>query len=334
MILLFRSYRMRLRWPTMTRGFGTAPNRWRRCVGLIAVALVIATPATGPAEAQTDKTIGLVVGFAPGGTSSIVAHYLAEGLQVTLNRSVVVENKAGAGGLVAADFVKKQPPDGTSLLVLSSTSLMKFPPTPELTPIGQIATFEYVFVVASKVGAKTLSQYFDQARADPLLRTYASPGAGTLSHLIAESLAQQTEVPLVAVHFRGSAPAATNVLGGHVAAAVLPMPDYVPLRDSIRAIAVGAEARSPLLPEVPTTWESKYAAVTSGWMGLFAPQHTAPDIIQMLSAAAKAALGTNPQFLVDRGFQPTGTTPEEMARIHQRDYDQWLPVLQKLGIAP
>jgi tripartite-type tricarboxylate transporter receptor subunit TctC len=211
---------------------------------------------------------------------------------------------------------------------------MKFPPTPELTPIAQVATFEYVFVVAAKVGAKTLPEYFDQARADPSQRTYASPGAGTLSHLIAESLAQQTEVPLVAVHFRGSAPAATNVLGGHVAAGVLPMPDYVPLRESIRPIAVGADVRSQLLPEVATISESKYAAVTPGWMGLFAPQHTPPETIEMLSAAVKAALRTNPQFLVDRGFQPTGTTPGEMARIHQRDYDLWLPILQKLRIIP
>ena len=189
-------------------------------------------------------------------------------------------------------------------------------------------------MVGPKVEAKTLPEYFDQARADPSLRTYASPGAGTLSHLIAEALAQQSEVPLVAVQFRGSAPAATNVLGGHVAAAVLPMPDFVPLRDSVRAIAVGAEARSPLLPQVPTVSESKYAAVTAGWMGLFAPQDTAPDTIQMLGAAAKAALGSDPQFLVDRGFQPTGTTPEEMAMIYQRDYDRWLPVLQRLGITP
>lgn len=295
-------------------------------------ALVLAAAASAPAQA--DKAITLVVGFAPGGTSSIVAHYLASGLQARLNKSVVVENRAGAGGLVAADFVKKQPPDGSTLLVLSSTSLMKFPPAPHLLPIAQLATFEYVFVVGPQVGAKSLPDYFDQARADPSLRTYASPGAGTLSHLIAESLAQQTEVPLVAVHFRGSAPAATNVLGGHVAAAVLPMPDYVPLRDSLRAIAVGAEARSPLLPQIPTVSESKYAAVTPGWLGLFAPQGSPPDMIQMLSDSARAALKSNPQFLVDRGFQPTGTTPEEMATIHQRDYDRWLPVLQKLGITP
>lgn len=318
----------------MSHCFTRGLRALRRCAALTALALALAAPAAPPALAQTDRTITLVVGFAPGGTSSIVAHYLAEGLQAKLNRSVIVENKAGAGGLVAADFIKKQPPDGTSLLVLSSTSLMKFPPTPELVPIAQIATFEYVFVVGPNVGAKTLMEYFDQARADPALRTYGSPGAGTLSHLIGASLAQQTEVPLVAVHFRGSAPAATNVLGGHVAAAVLPMPDYVPLRDSIRAIAVGAEARSPLLPQVPTMSESKYEAVTPGWMGLFAPQHTPPDTIRMLSAAAKAAVGSNPQFLVERGFQPTGTAPEEMATIHQRDYDRWLPVLQKLGITP
>lgn len=119
-----------------------------------------------------------------------------------------------------------------------------------------------------------------------------------------------------------------------MAAAVLPMTDYVPLRESVRAIAVGAEARSPLLPQVPTVSESQYAAVTPGWMGLFAPQGTPPDTIQMLSDSAKAALGPDPQFLVDRGFQPAGTTPEEMAMIHQRDYDRWLPVLQKLGITP
>jgi tripartite-type tricarboxylate transporter receptor subunit TctC len=318
----------------MTRRFERRSHALKRCLVLIAFALAVVASAAAPAHAQADKTITLVVGFAPGGTSSIVAHYLASGLQAKLNRPVVVENKAGAGGLVAADFVKKQPPDGSTLLVLSSTSLMKFPPTPQLAPIAQVATFEYVFVVGPKVAAKTLPEYFDQARADPSLRTYASPGAGTLSHLIGEGLALQTEVPLVAVHFRGSAPAATNVLGGHVAAGVLPMPDYVPLRDSLRAIAVGAEARSPLLPQVPTVSESKYAAVTAGWMGLFAPQDTPPDTIQLLSASAKAALGSDPQFLVDRGFQPTGTTPEQMAMIHQRDYDRWLPVLQKLGITP
>lgn len=290
--------------------------------------------AVAPAQAQDNKLVTLVVGFAPGGTSSIVAQYLAEGLQAKLNTTVIVENKPGAGGLVAAEFVKRQAPDGATLLVLSSTTLMKFPPTPELTPIAQVATFDYVFAAGSSIRAETLGEYFGGARADEALRTYASPGPGTLPHLIVEALAQQSTVPMVAVQFRGSAPAALHVLGAHVPAAILPMPDYLPHRESVRAIAVVAEKRSPLLPNVPTMSEDNYDIKTVGWIGLFAPQHTPAATIQRLSAAVKAAIGSNPKYLAERGFQPTGSTPEELGRVHRRDYERWLPVLQKLGIAP
>ena len=286
------------------------------------------------AQAQNVKLITLVVGFAPGGTSSIVAHYLAEGMQAKLGTAVIVENKAGAGGLVAADYVKRQAPDGATLLVLSSTSLMKFPPTSELVPIAQVATFDYVFAAGPTIRAETLGDYFGAARADVAMRTYASPGPGTLPHLIVEAMAQQMNLPLVAVQFRGSAPAALNVLGGHVAAAILPMPDYLPHRDNVRAIAIVAERRSSLLPNVPTMAEDNYDINTVGWIGLFAPQHTPPETIQTLSAAAKAAITSNPRYLAERGFHPTGTTAEELALIHRRDYERWLPTLQKLGIAP
>ncbi len=214
------------------------------CMTGIALALAVL-----PAQAQGSKPITLVVGFAPGGTSSIVAHYLAEGVQARLKTAVIVENKPGAGGLVAADFVKKQAPDGATVLVFSSTTLMKFPPTPELVPIGQVATFDYIFAAGAAARAETVGEYLEAARADPALRTYASPGPGTLPHLIVEALAQQANVPLVVVQFRGSAPAALNVLGGHVPAAMLPLPDYLPHRDksppdrrcSRQALATAAE---------------------------------------------------------------------------------------------
>jgi tripartite-type tricarboxylate transporter receptor subunit TctC len=301
----------------------------RLCMTGIALALAVL-----PAQAQGSKPITLVVGFAPGGTSSIVAHYLAEGMQAKLKTAVIVENKPGAGGLVAADFVKKQAPDGATVLVFSSTTLMKFPPTPELVPIGQVATFDYVFAAGAAARAETLGEYLEAARADPALRTYASPGPGTLPHLIVEALAQQANVPLVVVQFRGSAPAALNVLGGHVPAAMLPLPDYLPHRDKIRPIAVAADKRSPLLPNVPTMAEDKFEVQTPGWIGLFAPQNTPAETVQRLSAAAKEAIGANPQFFAERGFHPTGTTPEELARTHRQDFERWLPVLQKLGITP
>lgn len=235
---------------------------------------------------------------------------------------------------MAADFVKKQAPDGTMLLVLSSTTLMKFPPTPELAPIGQVATFDYVFAAGSAVRAETLGEYFEAARSDEALRTYASPGPGTLPHLIVEALAQQTNVPLIAVQFRGSSPAALNVLGGHVPVAMLPMPDYLPHRENMRAIAVAADKRSRLLPSVPTMSEDKYDVKIVGWIGLFAPQHTPAEKIQRLSRAMRDAISAKPQYLAERGFEPTGTTPKELARIHRQDFERWLPVLQKLGVTP
>lgn len=298
-------------------------------IASIALALAVV-----PAQAQGNKPITLVVGFAPGGTSSIVAHFLAEGLQAKLKTPVIVENKPGAGGLVAADFVKRQAPDGATLLVLSSTTLMKVPPTPELMPISQVATFDYVFAAGAAVRAETIGDYFGAARANESLRTYASPGPGTMPHLVVEALARQTSVPMVAVQFRGSAPAALHVLGAHVPAAILPMPDFIPHRDSLRAIAVAADKRSRQLPDVPTMAEDKFNVKTAGWIGLFAPQHTPRDKIQRLSAAVKGVVGANPRFLSDKGYEPTGTTPEELGRIHQRDFERWLPVLHEVGITP
>jgi len=285
-------------------------DRDMRRVSLIA-AVALALQAT-PTEAR--DTITLVVGFAPGGTSSVAARFIAHAIEESFDTTVVIENKPGAGGEIAAEWVRRQKENQT-LLFMSSTSVLKISPD-GLVPIGMLATFSYVAVPRSDA-PKTLIEYMTATKWNDSLRSVATAGAGSVSHLVGEKLFQQNGVKMEHIPFQGSAPAMSAVAGKHVGMAIVPMPDFVPFRDRLDVIA-----------------ETGRGIETEGWIGILAPSGIAPekvaDLTDLFQRASKETAGQLEQF----GFRSTWRSADELRKIHAREFAEGRATFKSLGISP
>src|SRR3989338_3967599 len=180
-------------------------------IRILVTALVLCSSG---ASAQNGN-LTLVAGFPAGGPSSIVARHLADTFYKYLGEVTIVENRPGAGGRIAADYGARQPADGKTLLVMSSASALKVAPGTGLVPVSRVMSFDFVFAIGSALKAVTLSEYIEEARSKEKLRTFTSPGAGTIPHLVVAEIAQENSVPLLHVPYQGSAAAPQSVIGGH-----------------------------------------------------------------------------------------------------------------------
>jgi tripartite-type tricarboxylate transporter receptor subunit TctC len=281
----------------------------------LALILLTAFYLHGVAVQATNNPLNLIVGFAAGGTSSTAARILAESVESITGSTVIVENRLGSGGAIAAEWVRQQRGSKT-LLFMSSTSTVKVPPSMGLVAIGAVAAYSFV-VVARKDAPATLEAYMEAVRQSGRSQSVATAGAGSVAHLIGVRLFEEHGVPMVHVPFQGSSQAILAVLGGHVPLAVIPLPDFVPFREELRIIA-----------------ESGWGIDVEGWIGIFAPPHTPQsevarlaDIFQRASERGRARLG-------DFGFRRLWLSGEELSAVHRREYSQWLPLLERLGIQP
>ena len=262
-----------------------------------------------------DGQITLVVGFAAGGTSSTAARIVAESVEQITQISTVVENRPGAGGAIAADWVVRQ--KGTrTLLFMSSTSSLKTSPQLGLVPIGVLATFSYV-AVTRKDSPAQLAEYMNEASREEKYRTIATAGAGSIPHLIGTKLFQDYGVPMVHVPYQGSAPAILSVAGGHVALAIVPYPDFLPFQDTLRVLA-----------------RTGSGIETQGWLGIFAPAETSSEEIVQLSEIFRQASQRSQQKLQNVGFEQTWRSGTETRAMHEKDHTQWQSVIEALGLQP
>jgi len=262
-----------------------------------------------------DGQITLVVGFAAGGTSSTAARIFAESVEQITRSSTVVENRPGAGGAIAADWVLRQ--KGTqTLLFMSSTSSLKISPQSGLVPIGVLATFSYV-AVTKRDSPASLAEYMNGASREEKYRTVATAGAGSIPHLIGTKLFNDYGVPMVHVPYQGSAPAILNVAGGHVALAIVPFPDFLPFQDSLRILA-----------------QTGSGIGTEGWVGIFAPPETSPEEVARLSEIFRQASQRSREKLRNVGFEQVWRSGSEVRAMHEKDYAQWQPILKMLGVQP
>jgi len=266
----------------------------RRIPIFAAVALILLAT---PTEAR--DTITLVVGFAPGGTSSVAARFIARAIEEAFDMTVVIENKPGAGGEIAADWVKRQKENQT-LLFMSSTSVLKVSPD-GLVPIGILATFSYVAVPQSDA-PKTLTEYMTATKRNDSLRSVATAGAGSVSHLIGEKLFQQNGVKMEHIPFQGSAPAITAVAGKHVGMAIVPMPDFVPFRDKLDVIA-----------------ETGRGIETEGWIGILAPSGIRPEKVASLTNLFQRASKKQRGSSNNLGFAAHGALPMNCEKFTQEN---------------
>jgi tripartite-type tricarboxylate transporter receptor subunit TctC len=315
---------------------------------LLAVCGMLA--AAGPAVAQSYPTrpITLVVPFAPGGSASTAARSVADKMSETLGQQIVIDNRGGAGGTVATRAVAKAPPDGYTLLVVTSATVgtspslfqnLGYDPRKDFAPIGLIAATPNLIAVHPTFPARSLAELIKIGKEATTPIPYGSPGTGTLNHLTVELLAYRTGMKVAHVPYKGAGPALNDLLGGHINVLISAIPNAHShiVAGTIHGLAVTGSKRSALIPDVPTFAEAGFPGydVPLRW-GLAAPAGTPRPIIDKLNAALDAALATDEvrQRLAIEGAEPQPTTPEEYAAIIDREVAMWSELVKAAGIKP
>jgi tripartite-type tricarboxylate transporter receptor subunit TctC len=316
---------------------------------LMAAAMAWGLPATqaqGQTHAYPEHPVKLVVPFAPGGATDILGRLLASSLGERLGQPVVVENRPGAGTVVAAGLVAKAPPDGYTLLLGASTTLtlnpairstLPYDPLRSFTPLGLVADMGLVLVVNNDVPARTLSELVALAKADPDKLSYGSYGTGSSVHFGGEMLKTATGMRMMHVPFNGSSPNLTALMGGQVQVAVDTVVATTPLikAGKIRPIAALGAQRLPLLPQVPTVAESGYAGFDMGtWFAFLAPAGLPAPIQKKLEKALAAAMA-DPAMnrkLVDIGLSPAWGPGSALQERVERELPQMRTVAARASI--
>ena len=322
-----------------------------RCAWSFGFALSVAIAAAVSPEARAQNTLAhpvrILVPVAAGGTSDIAARLIADGVKDAIGQPVVVENRPGATGRIAAEALRHAAPDGTTLLLapIAVTVLapfvlepLNYDPVRDFAPVAQVAKYEYALAVNSNHPARTVPEFVAWAKANPAQATYGTPGAGSVPHLIGVMVSRASGIELVHVPYRGLGQVENELLGGQIAAGIGTLPDLTELHRAgrTRIIATSGARRSPLLPSVPTFREQGFAAVEAvGWTAVYAPAKTPKPTIDRLSAAIVKSLRAPAvqEKFVGLGIEPTGTTPEELAAIMAADTARWAPVLKAAGFS-
>lgn len=316
--------------------------------GLAASLLVAAFFLWAPAGAQTypSKPIRIVVPFPPGSGPDLLARTVAQRLPDALSQSVLVENRAGAGGIVASEFVAKAAPDGYTLLMgtigthaLNVALYTKLPynAQKDFAPISQLALLPHVVLLHPSVPAKTVKEFVAFARARPGQLNYASAGTGSGMHLATELMKSMAKLDLVHVPYKGPAESMAAVLGGEAALTIPAIPATLPLIKAgrVRALAVTSAQRSPMLADTPTMAESGFAGFDfSNWSGLFAPAGVSPQIVSKLAQEVVRVVNAPEvtKSLIQQGAIVIGNTPEQFASSISADLARWTKVVKDANL--
>lgn len=313
---------------------------------LVVSALLLAAPAVLAQGSYPNRPVTMLVGFAPGGGTDITARIIARHLSEGLGQQVVVENRPGAGGNIATELVAKAAPDGyviglTSVgpLAVAPHMLSKLPydPRVDLAPIGLAVTLPNVLVVHPSLAATSLAEFVKLAAAKPGSVTYGSSGVGGIGHLAGALLGLMARVDLVHVPYKGGSPAMTDLLGGQVQSIFATTATGLPhiKTGKIRALAVTGSRRSLILPDVPTVAESGYPGYeASNWYAYVAPAKSPREIIARLNREIVRALNSVDvrEQLAPHGIEPAPSTPDELARLIEREFEIWGRVVKQAGL--
>jgi tripartite-type tricarboxylate transporter receptor subunit TctC len=311
--------------------------------------VVIALVLAGSALAQgtyPSRPITLVVGFAPGGGTDITARTIAKKLGEYLGQQIVVDNRAGAGGSIAADIVARANPDGYTIMLGTVGSLavaqhlnsrLPYDPLRDFAPISMAVVFANVLVVNAGEPVTTLAEYVQLANSRPGGLPYGSSGIGGAGHLAGELFKLVAKANLVHVSYKGGGPAMTDLVGGQVPSLFASAPSAVPHVKSgkIRALATTGAKRSASFPDVPTIAELGYPGYeATNWYAFVAPARTPKEIVERLNREIVKTLNTpetRDQFL-RQGEEPSPSTPEELAKVMERESATWGRVVKEAGI--
>lgn len=324
-------------------------NFTRRTV--IALAAAVALPSAALAQANwPTKPVRIVVPFAPGGTTDILARVLAPELSKAFGQQFIVDNRGGAGGNIGADHVAKSPGDGYTLLMgtvgthginKALYTNLSYDPQKDFAPITLVAGVPNVMVMnaarAKELGINTVPDFIRYAKANPGKLNMASSGNGTSIHLAGELFKAQTGIFMTHIPYRGSGPAVRDLIGGTMDVMYDNLPSAMPhiQAGSLKAFAVTSDVRSQALPDIPTVAEAANLPgfEASSWFGMLAPAGTPPEIVARLQTEIAKALKL-PEIntrLAGLGAIPSGNTPQEFARLIDSEIAKWAPVVKAAG---
>ncbi|MCO4893140.1 tripartite tricarboxylate transporter substrate binding protein [Cupriavidus sp. WGtm5] len=321
------------------------PSLFLSACSLVAAA-VLAPAAAGAEGRYPSKPIQLVLPFPPGGATDLVGRTIARKLGERLGQTVVVENRPGAGTVVAASYVAKSAPDGYTLMATSGTTFsvnpavyarLPYDPQKSFEPIGLIGSTGLVLLANRDVPVSNLKEFVSAIKAQPGKYSYGSFGAGTTAHFAGEELLNLTGTKLLHVPYKGSAPAMTDLIGGQIPFSVDTVAAAIPQLKSgkIKAIAVTTAKRSTLLPNVPTVAESGYPGMdTSTWIALVGPRGLPDDVRAKLEKALADTIADPPtrSQLADSGIEPSFAPGKQVAAMIDKEIPQMRAIAQRANI--
>lgn len=307
-------------------------------LALLAAALV-------PAHAQQNVT-RMVIGFPPGASFDALGRLIADRMRVSMGHPVIVENRPGVAGTIAAEGVARAVPDGRTFLLSPLASMVtepqvnrknvRYDPFKDFAPVSLVATFEIALVVGPAAPAKSLPEYVKLVKADREKGFYGSPGQNSLPHFFGLTFGRAAGVEMTHVPFAGPAPAIQAVLGGQVPAIIAAYSDFIKLHQSgkMRILATTGAERPQPTPEVPTFKELGLDIEATSWYAVFVPAATPKDIVDRLNRALRDAVMSKEvtEYLASTGQTPAPSTPDALAERLKQDYAKWGNVIRSSGI--
>jgi tripartite-type tricarboxylate transporter receptor subunit TctC len=301
------------------------------------------------AHAQ-QETIKLLVGFPPGGSTDTLARLMADKLGPLLKQPVVVDNKPGAGGRIAAQALKASAPDGLTYMVapnatpvfqalLYPASVLRFDVLQDFTPVGMLASYPLALAVSPQVPAKTAAEYVQWLKANPAKTSFGTAGAGGQTHFSGVQFGKATGLDMQVVPYRGNGPLITDLVGGQVPAGVLTAGDILPQQKAgrVKVLGVFGAKRSPLLPDAPTLLEQGISVDTGdAWTGVWAPAKTPKVQLERMQRALKEVLAMPDvrETMQKLAFTPDFRPGEEVDAIERKELAYWGPIIKASGFTP
>src|SRR3984893_11249232 len=330
----------------IVRQMSLRPNLKPTSVLFALAALSLALFSNGPASAlYPDRIVRIVVPFAPGGGTDVIARTLGQEMARDLGATIVIENKPGAGTIIGTQSVATSGPDGYTLLMgtfanavnPSLNAKLPYDPHKDFAAVALVARSFNIVVVNPASAIKSIADLIAAAKSDPDRLSYGTYGTGTSAHLAGELFKNMAKVNLTTVPYKGAAPAITDLLGGQIQVMFTTVASAASLiaAGQLRALAVTSAERSPAFPDLPTVAEAGVPGYSAeSWYGLFAPARTPPDVIDRLNKSAAAAVQSEAfkRLGVNEGLIMVGRPPQELDRYVRGEEERWRKVIQDAGI--
>jgi tripartite-type tricarboxylate transporter receptor subunit TctC len=310
----------------------------------LAALAFMSMPSNEAFAAYPDRVIKIVVPFAPGGGTDVIARTLAQEMAKNLGVNVLIENKPGAGTIIGTQAVAVSDPDGYTLLMgtfanavnPSLNAKLPYDPHKDFAPVALVARSFNVVVVNPKSPIKSIADLIAAAKAEPDKLSYGTFGIGTSAHLAGELFKNMAKVNLATIHYKGAAPAITDLIGGQIQVMFTTVASCASLVESgqLRALAVTSAERSPAFPQLPAVAETVPGYAAESWYGVFAPAKTPPEIIAILNKSAAAAVQAESfkKLGVNEGLIMIAQPPDELGRYFQGEEERWRKLIDSAGI--